>query len=301
MSCSTQPSSRNATPLGSIGYHQPVDSSKDSTNDDYVLVRKTDLKTKESFQSASVKTDNELALSKIPDLKCQVPGPVFNYAGWVPKVIDRLKLPQSLRSVGGKPNGLKPVKIDISATIAIPNTSAGVNATKLVLDPSQGVDFASVAAVYDEMKCNAITIEYTAGSWKTATAAGGTGSSNQNYGIMAYDATDVTALSSWALGLEMTQHKCYPIGLIVTDTNPTSVMSCKATKFHIKIPKGDLTVSASGANTVMVGNAWVSTHGSYPTVCPVGELKFYEVNQLGSGIYVGGCTVSFHCEFRCRA
>jgi len=179
--------------------------------------------------------------------------------------------------------------LDASAPLFTVTVTSGVVAGVTTLLPSAYNEWASIAALFDEVKVNGVDLEFTYANAGAATANG--------LLVVAYDPSDVTALSSTVSGAVLAQHRLYGqprnanagIDLVSAATMPNG----EPYRFSARVPPGIFELSGT---SMVVGGLWTSTGapGSY------GFLKTYHVGRETTAVVAGSAISRLHCEFRCR-
>lgn len=193
--------------------------------------------------------------------------------------------------------GNKPIRIPLTWALRVTNTANNLNARSLSLDPSLSGDWASCAALFDEVKTNAVELVYTPTGNLTTTAGVTSGAS---MAVMSYDPSDLTVLSSLEEGCMKSHHTLYSMAVAMgAATNPVSQYN-RMHKLHVKVPPGPLVNSPATSNTAFVGNAWAVTNGTPGAIDICGAVEWYEVNNVASASACGDLVVYFDTEFRVR-
>jgi len=179
--------------------------------------------------------------------------------------------------------------LDASAPLFTVTVTTGVVAGVTTLLPSAYNEWASIAALFDEVKVNGIDLEFTYANAGAATANG--------LLVVAYDPSDATVLTSSLNGAILAQHRLYgqPRGA----NSGADVVSAATMphgdpfRFSARVPPGIFELSGT---SMVVGGIWTSTGapGSY------GFLKTYHVGRETAAVVAGSAISRLHCEFRCR-
>jgi len=186
--------------------------------------------------------------------------------------------------------GGRAITLRLSAIFAVTNTGASVNARVLTLDVFNTSEWASIAALFDEVKTTAVDVAYFPSSSVPITVI--------NAAVLVYDPIDNIALTGVVAGLQFQDHHLYPLaqGNGVLEQSLNNVRH-----LHIKVPPGDLIDAPTTANTICVGQSWVPTLTvTAGIIDPVGILKWYEGNIAANGAFVGTVVEYFTSHFRMR-
>jgi len=204
---------------------------------------------------------------------------------------------KALRGMAISAFGKKPVVVPLVGNFGVTNTAANLNRTALTLDCSQSPDWASCAALFDEVKTTHVVVDYFPTS--STLSAGAVPAA----AVFAYDPEDLTVLASLAQGCSYSVHRKYMISQQAAAANPSTTNSLNTIhKLSIVVPKGDLIVPPANIAgvTFCIGEAWAPTTGAAGSCDPVGTIKWYETNQHANATVVGNVLFTYLTQFRMR-
>jgi len=202
---------------------------------------------------------------------------------------------KALRGMAISAFGKKPVVVPLVGNFGVSNTAANLNRTALTLDCSQSADWASCAALFDEVKTTHVSVSYFPTSNQNAAPGAGVAAA-----VFAYDPEDLTVLVSLAQGASYSVHRKYMIAQVQGGVTTTSLNTIH--KLDIVVPKGDLIVPPANIAgvTFCIGEAWAPTTGAAGSCDPVGTIKWYETNGSANAVVVGNVLITYLTYFRMR-
>lgn len=190
------------------------------------------------------------------------------------------------------------VSFSTTTTTGLANTAANVLATT-------AVEFATVAALFDEYRVRAVDYDFHASGQSGQT----TGSSSPNNMLaLAYDPVDGTAPANLIDLCQLEQHRLFGAtpassagGAAVSSLLITGPYGAAPLRFHATMPKVTaLAVTSSGVVVSMPGQ-WKSTIETGSVDNGDGRLKIYfaTTSVAGATPVVAGI-LYYHCQFRSR-
>jgi len=246
------------------------------------------LKQKKDLQAASDEFDRKYVSVDVKGLTGTNP------------ITDKLKLNalelSEVAAIAKSAFGNKPVKVRLVTVNSANNTSSGVNQTVLSLDPAFSTEYASCAALWEQMRCRRLRVHHESCSVKQQLSAGSNTTALQGIGYYAIDTVSNTALTTPADALDSKTHMFYYTGLESSTGSVYRQCGGGTLEYH---PDPDFV--PNGGSGAMVLGGWCATIGSAGTVCLIGYGKFYEVNQFTATTSQTGIIHYFYdCEFRNR-
>jgi len=199
----------------------------------------------------------------------------------------------------------KGMNVDIRLVVigSVNNTSSQRNASVLILDPAYSAEFASCAALFEEVRVKRVKITYFPISSRTFPVAGSnTTTAGLGLGFMSIDCITATAISAPSDGVDSSNHSIYRLSAQLTSVGGAGV-TCEHLNTNGKIDykPPPLLLPNAATSVGLVGGSWTSTAGSAGAVCTTGYLKFYEDNDsTTTTAQVGQVYEQYHCEFRMR-
>jgi hypothetical protein len=201
-----------------------------------------------------------------------------------PEQTKKLAVP---RGVQGKMS-LAPVRTTLAYEYLTTSGAPGALTTVLGVQPALFNDFASYAALYDEMKVHAVTYHWALG------VNSGTVGSNLVWAVIAYDPVNDTALASVAEGTEYSQHD-----LVFFDLNTSVVGIPNATYsrrgYFVKKFKVPQQVQVADSINVVTGQ-WAETVSNLV----FGYVKPYIPSLAGSAVCAFSSMITLDISFRSR-
>jgi hypothetical protein len=195
----------------------------------------------------------------------------------------RLSIPNAIRQVMKR--SLRTTLVITSVSTSAANTAL---TTVLALTPSYSSEFSSFAALFDSVKVHGCRVNYSISASAAITSP--------SLAVVAYQPTDVSALTSIASGCETDQHQLVSLApAALTSAQPQAVTSRGLWSKQFIVPKGS--PARSSATSTTFGNEWASTSD---TDDAFGYLKIY-LGALGTGVVSTWTYVLYvDCSFRAR-
>lgn len=181
---------------------------------------------------------------------------------------------------------------------SVNNTAASVNKSVLVIDPAYSTEFASCAALFEQVRDRHIRIRYDSISRRDVPESGvNTSTFGIGLGFIAIDTDSATAATSPTDLIDASNHAVYRLAVVGSTSLVSHMMG--GCEMHYTPPP--LLFGNATTGVGLVGGSWTSTLGSAGSVCVAGYLKFWEDNQYTATTAQVGQIIEEHfCEFRMR-
>jgi hypothetical protein len=204
--------------------------------------------------------------------------------------------------VGAELKGMN-VPIRLTLVVSMQNTSSGLNQSVFALDAGDSLEFASIQALFEEIRTHKVHIQYHSKSSTLQPVS--TPSTTQLYGmgVMSVDATTPTALANVNDGFDASFHRLYDIAVVGTSGSIESRFN-HTVKFTYKPPSAPFPNTNGFAGIPIAGSSWTSTAGTVTAgssgVDTTGFLKFFEQNVGPTNTVVGVLCIEYDSEVRMR-
>ena len=200
------------------------------------------------------------------------------------KVVD-LQIAQ-LRSMARDMFGSQKVKITVASDndFIAPSTVSGY-AFNISVDPTSLTEFVAAAALFDEFRVTSgrLTLLPLMPTASTLNA--------RRFDIVAYDPSDITALSGVQAGITMQQHILFPSPCCMT---AAGYYASSEHKLDFHVPSGILLASD------VAGESWQPTTTSGSAALPYGTIKSWWESAHVNTAVISRNILQYHVEFRCR-
>ncbi len=204
----------------------------------------------------------------------------------------RISTPFVLGLGRGRKRKLNNLRTIMTVGASVDGAAATAYTTVINLRPGGTSEYASIGALYDEVKVHGARLTYV---WriKAASASAGTAA----MGIIAYDPLQNSTLSSIENGVQHSQHQF--VALPQNDAVPgqTPVVACSRDSYqHFEMKCPTETQRVPGTAGVCTGQ-WCDTT---TTTADWGYIKPY-INAVTGQTYYWTYTLAMDCEFRSRS
>lgn len=213
-----------------------------------------------------------------------------------PKQFDVVALGRGSQALQGLSNvraslGLKMKSVAVSLPIRYLVSSAANTAytTVFPIQPSSASEYATLAALFDECRFEGFQLKYL-----TNVATAGSGGA---CGILSYNPTNITALTTLVNGAESSQHKliCFGSRGVINALEAELIGANKYETWNVKVPSGS-PVRVTATTTNVIGE-WMATSDASNTC---GYVKpYFDAGQTGCILSVTG-VLYLHMRFRSR-
>lgn len=171
----------------------------------------------------------------------------------------------------------------------VATVTTGVVSQVNSLDPSSSSEFASLAALFDEYKCDGGHIDFNIGNMTNNALVP---SANNAFFGLAYDATDNAALASMLAVAESFDHELFCVTSYYATNTFSGKNGDKPTRFSWRVPPGF--VQNLGTNSA--SDAWVATNNPIS----FGFLKCYHVDATVTATILAAGISYYSTRFRNR-
>jgi len=195
------------------------------------------------------------------------------------------------------------VPIRLTALFGTTNSSSGVGAFVVALDPAWSQEFASVQALFEEIRCHKVDIAYYPKSRQLQTFVGIAGPSASGMGAISIDSFLATALTSTIDAYDATYHALYNVPIVSLATTAEAITH-QTVHMVYHPPSAPFPNTAAFGAVPIAGSSWTSTAGSATSgtsgVDVTGYFKLYETNSMSSGTAIGALYTAYDCQVRMR-
>jgi len=205
------------------------------------------------------------------------------------KALDVIRVNRPFSRGRGKFNREFPIRINFP--LAFSTTAGAVFTTPFSIIPGVFNEYATLAALYDEVIVDGGVYE-----WTSTVTTNFTSNSGINRYLIAFDPLLNTALATFSQGLQHEQHMQYQganSGTPVTTPQchtPDGIM-----RFRWRTPRK---VARTTSATTIFGHEWSSTADVNQIY---GFLKWHIAVSGATGVVTHDGTVTLNCRFRCRS
>ncbi len=212
--------------------------------------------------------------------------------GMMGRGLRRMMFPGSRSRYGKAKGGYEGFRTILTVGASVDGTAATAYTTVINIRPGGASEYASAAALFDEVKVYGGTLHYV---WRIKTSSASEGAAA--VGILAYDPTQNSTLANVENGLQHTQHQwcaipqndAVPGQISVVDRGQGGMQH-----FRFKCPAG--TQRVPGTAGVCTGQ-WCDTT---TTTADWGYIKPY-INAVTGQTFFWTYSLEMDCEFRSRS
>jgi hypothetical protein len=151
------------------------------------------------------------------------------------------------------------VPIRLVGNYLVANTSAGVCAYVTALDPATSIEWASIAALFEEIRTHKVTLHYHPKSVQQVAITGSAAFTSM--GAYSVDATAFNALTGTNDAFDATYHRLYDV-CTVTSSSSVEQRSFHNTSLVYHPPSAPFPNTAAFSNVPIAGSSWTSTAGT---------------------------------------
>jgi hypothetical protein len=189
----------------------------------------------------------------------------------------------------GKFNRELPIRINFPAVFS--TTAGAVYTTPFSIIPGVFNEYATLAALYDEVIVDGGVYE-----WTSTVTTNFTSNSGINRAVICFDPLLNTALATFSQGLQHMQHLQYQA---CNSGNPITLPICMnkdgIMRFRWRTPRKNARTTSA---TTIFGHEWSSTADVNQIY---GFLKWHIPVSGATGVITHDGTVTLDCRFRCRS
>lgn len=193
-------------------------------------------------------------------------------------------------AVGRGARGLQQANYDLASRYTITSGAGSALNTVAGIVPSLSSEFSSLAQLYDEMKVNSVTVQFSVQS-------SGTVVNTQTYGVLVYDPVDAGVYSSVAAASVAYRRVVFAVRAPTTVAlvTPDSTTNFGSHVLQARVPGGESARSVTSGSLLFSGE-WSDTLDT----AVYGYLKPYVEALGGTAVTQLSGIIMYHCSFRCR-